>query len=143
MISSSSKGQKANKSISLDSSTTKLTVRVYSEEPDKDNPKYSDKENKLYDYTIKVKYTGNNNDNNDNDDDNDSSDYDDIYLDDLTLTYSGDDIDFDFDKETTSYDIKVKKDVSYVKLWLNQKIMIIKLELMIAQYMKMMIMKRK
>lgn len=109
--SSSSKGEKINKSISLDSGNTRLTVRVYSEEPDKDNPKYSDDGNKLSDYTIKVKYTGN-----DDDDDDDSSDYDDIYLDDLTLTYSGDDIDFDFDQDKTSYDIDVKKDVSYVKV---------------------------
>lgn len=109
--SSSSKGEKINKSISLDSGNTRLTVRVYSEEPDKDNPKYSDDDYKLSDYTIKVKYTGD-----DDDDDDDSSDYDDIYLDDLTLTYSGDDIDFDFDKDKTSYDIDVKKDVSYVKV---------------------------
>lgn len=110
--SSSSKGQKISKSISLDSSSTRITVRVYSQEPDDDTPKYSNEDYKLYDYTIKVKYTGSD----DDDDDSDSEDYDDIYLDDLTLTYSGDDIDFDFDQDTTSYDIKVKNDVSYVKV---------------------------
>ncbi|BCZ45003.1 hypothetical protein psyc5s11_10700 [Clostridium gelidum] len=41
---------------------------------------------------------------------------DDIYLDDLSLTYDSDDIDFNFDKEKSSYDIDVKNKVSYVKI---------------------------
>ncbi|OOM16523.1 N-acetylmuramoyl-L-alanine amidase family protein [Clostridium saccharobutylicum] len=110
--SSSSKGQKANKAITLDSGTNKVIVRVYAEDPD-DNPKYKDDDNKLNDYTIKIKYTGSN-DSDDSDDSNDSND--DIYLEDLTLTHSDEDVDFDFDKEKSSYNIKVKEDVSYVKV---------------------------
>lgn len=45
-----------------------------------------------------------------------SSSNDDIYLDNLSLTYDSDDIDFKFDKEKSSYDINVKNKVSYIKV---------------------------
>ena len=48
-------------------------------------------------------------------------DYDDIYLDDLSLTYDSDDIDFNFDEEKSSYDIDVKNKVSYVKVCAEPK----------------------
>lgn len=112
--SDSSKGQRLSKSIDLDSGTNKIIIRVYNDEPDT-NPKYKDDSDKINDYLVKVKYTGS--DDSDDSDDSDSSTYDDIYLDDLSLTYSADDIDdFDFDHDKTSYDIKVKEDVSYVKV---------------------------
>jgi len=41
---------------------------------------------------------------------------DDIYLDDLSLTYDNDDINFNFAKETSSYNINVNNTVSYVKV---------------------------
>lgn len=46
----------------------------------------------------------------------DDDDDEDIYLDDLSLTYDGDDIDLDFAKNTSSYNIKVKNNVSYIKV---------------------------
>lgn len=49
-------------------------------------------------------------------DDDSSSSYDDIYLDDIILKYSSDKIKFDFDKKKKSFDIKVKNNVSYVKV---------------------------
>jgi len=56
-------------------------------------------------YTLKIaKEDGNDNNN------------DDIYLDDLSLSYDGDDINFDFDKKKSSYDINVKNKVSSVKV---------------------------
>lgn len=58
--------------------------------------------------TIKVKR--------DSKDDDDDDDDDDIELKDLELTYSGDDIDFDFDEDKRNYDIKLKNEVSYVKV---------------------------
>lgn len=55
-------------------------------------------------YTLKVEKE----DSNDN--------YDDIYLDDLSLSYDSDDINFNFDKKKSSYDINVKNKVSSVKV---------------------------
>ncbi|BCZ45938.1 hypothetical protein psyc5s11_20050 [Clostridium gelidum] len=58
-------------------------------------------------YTLKVEKE-------DSNDSNDSND--DIYLDDLSLSYDGDDINFNFDKKKSSYDINVKNKVSSVKV---------------------------
>lgn len=50
------------------------------------------------------------------DDSDGENEGDDIYLDDLSLTYGGDDINFNFSKSTSSYNIDVKNNVSYVKV---------------------------
>jgi len=56
-------------------------------------------------YSLKVEKEDSNDNNND-----------DIYLDDLSLSYDGDDINFNFDKKKSSYDINVKNKVSSVKV---------------------------
>ena len=56
-------------------------------------------------YTLKIEKEDSNDNNND-----------DIYLDDLSLSYDGDDINFNFDKKKSSYDINVKNKVSSVKV---------------------------
>lgn len=63
--------------------------------------------------TYNLKVTRESSDDDDDDDDN----YDDIYLDDLTLTNSnGKKVSFSFKKSTTSYDIDVANDITYVKV---------------------------
>ena len=66
-----------------------------------------DADGKEYSVTVKVKRLSK-----DDDDDDD----DDIELKRLELTYDGKDIDFGFDEDKTSYDIKVKNEVNYVKV---------------------------
>lgn len=51
------------------------------------------------------------------DDDDDDDDYDDIYLEDLSLTNSkGKEVSFSFKRSTSTYDIDVANDVTYVKI---------------------------
>lgn len=93
--------------ISLKSGTTTLYVRTYKDgEFDEDNVK----KNVVNEYKIYVKKSSS------SDDEDDNDDYDEIYLDDLTLTYKDDEIDFDFDEEKTTYNIDVKNSVTYVKV---------------------------
>lgn len=76
--SSSTKGKELGDSISLSEGTNKLIVRIYSSAPD-DNVEYSDDDNVIATYTIKVKCTA-------SDDEEDNADsYDDIYLDKLSI----------------------------------------------------------
>lgn len=103
-----SKGYADGKSIPLSDGTTTLKVRLYSDKTDSDTKSGDDYE---AEYTIKIKYTGD-----DKEDDEEDEDYDDIYLDDMTITSSGDDIDFKFKKKTSSYDISVPESVSSVKI---------------------------
>ena len=77
--SSSTKGKKTSSDISLSSGTNTIVVRIYSEEPDS-SPKYSDDDDVIGTYTIKVKYTGS------DDDDEDDDSNDDIYLDRIKLS---------------------------------------------------------
>ena len=59
-------------------------------------------------YTVKVSKESDNDDDNDNDD---------IYLDDLTIKNNdGNKVSFSFKRSTTSYDINVNNDVTYVKI---------------------------
>ncbi|AQR97179.1 cadherin-like beta sandwich domain-containing protein [Clostridium saccharoperbutylacetonicum] len=51
------------------------------------------------------------------DSDNNDNNNDDIYLDELTLSYNNDDIDFNFDKKKSSFDITVKNKVDRVKVY--------------------------
>lgn len=102
--SNSTKGKKTSSDISLSSGTNTIVVRIYSEEPDS-SPKYSDDDDVIGTYTIKVKYTGS--DDGDNDDDND-----DIYLDKIKLSEGS----ISFSKNTTSYDVKVDDDVDEIKI---------------------------
>ena len=102
-----SKGYADGKSIPLSSGTTTLKVRLYDEKTSSSTDKDDDY---VAEYTLKIKYTG------DDDDDDDDEDYDDIYLDDLVLTADGDEIDFNFKKKTSSYDINVKESISSIKV---------------------------
>ena len=104
--SSSTKGKKTSSDISLSSGTNTIVVRIYSEEPDS-SPKYSDDDDVIGTYTIKVKYTGSDDSDSDDDDSND-----DIYLDRIKLSEG----DISFSKNTTSYNIKVDDDVDEIKI---------------------------
>lgn len=107
-----SKGYADGKSIPLSSGTTTLKVRLYDEKTSSS----TDKDDKcVAEYTLKIKYTGDDKDK-DKDDDDDDKNYDDIYLDKLVLTADGDEIDFNFKKKTTSYKINVKESVSSIKV---------------------------
>ena len=93
--------------ISIKSGTTTLYVRTYKDgEFDEDNVK----DNVVKEYKVYVKKVSS------LDEDDDDDDYDDIYLDDLTLTYKDDDIDFDFEEDKSTYNIEVKNSVTYVKV---------------------------
>ena len=108
--SSSTKGVKVGKKFSLSSGTNKITIRVYKEKPD-DNVKYKEDDNKLADYTIKIKYTGS------DEDDDDDNDDDKIYLKKLEVTNRNEDdikLSPEFDKKTNNYNVEVKKDTNYV-----------------------------
>ena len=104
--SSNKKGKKTSSDISLSSGTNTIVVRIYNEEPDS-SPKYSDDDDVIGTYTIKVKYTGS-----DSDSDNDEDDNDDIYLDKIELSEG----DISFSKNTTTYDVKVDDDVDEIKI---------------------------
>lgn len=94
--------------ISIKSGTTTLYVRTYEDgEFDEDNVK----DNVVNEYKLYVKKVSSL-----DDDDDDDDDYDDIYLDDLTLTYKDDEIDFDFEEDKSTYNIEVKNSVTYVKV---------------------------
>lgn len=80
--SSSTKGKKENSDISLDSGTNTITVRIYSSEPDS-SIKYSEDDDVIGEYKIKVKCTGS--DTSDSDTEEDADSYDDIYLDKLSI----------------------------------------------------------
>ena len=93
--------------ISIKSGTTTLYVRTYKDgEFDEDNVK----DNVVKEYKVYVKKVSS------LDEDDDDDDYDDIYLDDLTLTYKDDDIEFDFEEDKSTYNIEVKNSVIYVKV---------------------------
>lgn len=93
--------------ISIKSGTTTLYVRTYKDgEFNKDNVK----ENIINEYKLYVKKVS-------SEDEDEEDDYDDIYLDDLTLTYKDDEIDFDFEEDKSTYDINVKNSVTYVKVY--------------------------
>lgn len=95
--SSSTKGKELGDSISLDSGTNKLTVRVYSSEPD-DDVKYSEDDDVIGTYTIKVKCTSSS-----SDDEDDADSYDDIYLDKLSV--NGESISLSDSKVTYTYSV--------------------------------------
>lgn len=91
--------------ISIKSGTTTLYVRTYKDgEFDEDNVK----DNVVKEYKVYVKKVSSL--------DEEDDDYDDIYLDDLTLTYKDDEIDFDFEEDKSTYNIEVKNSVTYVKV---------------------------
>ncbi|MBE6062971.1 MAG: PspC family transcriptional regulator [Clostridium butyricum] len=95
--SSSTKGVKVGKTVSLSSGINTLKIRVYSEDPGT-NVKYKDKDKVENEYTIKVKYSGSSDDDNNDDD---------IYLKSLSLS----DGTIDFHKKTTSYNVYVNSSV--------------------------------
>ena len=97
--SSSTKGVKVGKTVSLSSGTNTLKIRVYSKDPGS-SVRYRDKDDVEKEYTIKAKYSG-------SDDDDDDDDYDDIYLKSLSLS----DGEIDFHKKTTNYDVYVNSSV--------------------------------
>ena len=97
--------------ISIKSGTATLYVRTYEDgEFDEDNVK----DNVVKEYKLYIKKVSSLDE--DEDDDDDDDDYDDIYLDDLTLTYKDDEIDFDFEEDKSTYNIEVKNSVTYVKV---------------------------
>ena len=96
---SSEKGVKVGKTATLSSGTNKITIRVYNEDPGS-SIKYKEDDDVANDYTIRVKYTG--------DDDDEDEDYDDIYLKSITLS----DGDISFSKKTTEYDVYVSPTVN-------------------------------
>ena len=105
---SSEKGVKVGKTASLSSGTNRITVRVYNSDPGS-SVKYKEDDDKVEDYTIRLKYTG---DDDDDDDDDDDEDYDDIYLKNITLS----DGDIDFSKKTTKYDVYVDSSVDEITI---------------------------
>lgn len=120
------KGYDDGESITLNSGTTALKVRVYNEEVDSSTNLSDEFEEQ---YMIKIKYTGpgadkDSDDKNDDDkydddkydDKYDNDDDDDEYLDDLELSANGDDIDFDFDDEILSYNIFVKDYIESINI---------------------------
>ncbi|MDO5518142.1 MAG: cadherin-like beta sandwich domain-containing protein [Clostridium sp.] len=87
--------------VKLSSKTTTFKIKVYKDGETKE----------LETYSLKVSKES------DDDDDDDSDDYDDIYLDDLTMTNSnGKKVSFTFKKSTSTYDINVANDITYVKI---------------------------
>jgi len=83
--SSSTKGKKENSDISLDSGTNTIVVRVYSSEPDS-SVKYSEDNDVIGEYKIKVKCTtSDTSDSSDSDTKDSADDYDSIYLDRLSI----------------------------------------------------------
>ena len=104
---SSQKGVKVGKSASLSSGTNKITVRVYNSDPGS-SVKYKEDDDVAYDYTIRVKYTGDD----DEDDDEDDEDYDDIYLEKITLSTGV----IDFSEDKTKYDVYVDSSVDKIKI---------------------------
>lgn len=111
--SKSAKGKKISSDISLDSgSTTTLTIRIYSSEPD-DDVKYSDEDDKLNDYIVKVKRTSDSSSSSDDSNDDDSDSYDDIYLDKLSI--NGDSISLSDSKTTYNYSVASDVDEATIK----------------------------
>ncbi|EKQ50549.1 MULTISPECIES: cadherin-like beta sandwich domain-containing protein [unclassified Clostridium] len=105
--SSSAKGKKTSSDISLSAdSTTTLTVRVYSEEPDS-SITYDD-DSYVSEYTIKVKCTASDS----SDSSDNSNNYDDIYL--SKLSISGESI--SLSKSQTTYNYSVASDVDSVSI---------------------------
>lgn len=107
--SNSTKGKKTSSDISLDSGSNTITVRIYSSEPDS-SIKYSEDDDVIGEYKIKVKCTGSDTSNSDNEED--SGSYDDIYLDRLSI--SGESISLSESK--VSYTYNVAGDVDQVSI---------------------------
>lgn len=105
-ISSSAKGKKASSDISLSSGKNTIVVRIYDEEPD-DNIKYDDDSDKLSEYTIHVKCTGN--DSSDSNDDNN----DDIYL--KSLSINGESVSLSNSQTTYTYNVASNVDSVPIK----------------------------
>ncbi|AQR97854.1 N-acetylmuramoyl-L-alanine amidase family protein [Clostridium saccharoperbutylacetonicum] len=108
--SDSTKGKKITSDISLSSGTTKLIIRIYSEDPGSD-VRYEDENDKLNDYTIKIKCTADSSDTSDNSDDSDS--YDDIYLDRLSI--NGDSVSLSDSKTTYDYNVNSNTEEATIK----------------------------
>lgn len=107
--SSSTKGKKEHNDISLDSGTNTITVRIYSSEPDS-TIKYSEDDDVIGEYKIKVKCTAS--DTSDSDTEKDADSYDDIYLDRLSI--AGESISLSESK--VSYTYNVASDVDEVSI---------------------------
>lgn len=105
---SSQKGVKVGKTASLSSGTNKITVRVYNSDPGS-SVKYKDDDDVSEEYTIRLKYTGNDDD---DDDDDYDDDYDDVYLKSITLS----DGEIDFSKRTSKYDVYVNNSVDEIRI---------------------------
>lgn len=99
----STKGKSVSRDIDLSSGTNTLTVRVYDSEPD-DDIRYDDNSYES-EYTLKVKYTG---DDSNSDDSADS--YDDIYLNRLSV----DDDDISLSDSKVKYNYTVASNVDEV-----------------------------
>lgn len=105
--SSSTKGKSVSSDISLSgSSTTTITVKIYSKKPDSDI-RYDDNSDVLSKYIIKVKCTGDS-----SSDSSNSSDYDNIYLNKLSI--DGQSIGLSTSK--VAYDYSVASNVNSVTL---------------------------
>lgn len=98
--SSSTKGKKTSNDIALDSGTNTITVRIYSSEPDS-TIKYSEDDDVIGEYKIKVKCTASDTDSSDTEDDADS--YDEIYLE--RLSVAGESISLSESKVNYSYSV--------------------------------------
>jgi FOG: Glucan-binding domain (YG repeat) len=81
--SNSTRGRSVYDHITLSSGTNTLVVRVYSSKPDTDI-RYDDDSDVVSEYTIKVKYTGNDESTSTEDS---ADDYDEVYLDKLSVDY--------------------------------------------------------
>jgi hypothetical protein len=108
-ISDSVKGKSVGSDISLSSDYYTIAVKIYDEEPD-DDVEYGDDDDVSNEYTIHVKYTGD--DSSDSSDD-DSDEYDDIYLD--SLSVEGNSISLSDSKTTYTYDVASDVDEVTIK----------------------------
>lgn len=105
--SKSTKGKSITSDISLSSGTNNLVIRVYNAKPDSD-VKYDDDTDVVSEYTLRVKYTGE-----DSKTTEDSSDnYDDIYLDKLSVDSES----ISLSKSKVEYTYSVSNNIDKVKI---------------------------
>lgn len=102
--SSSTKGVKVSSTISLSSGSNTIKVVVYSKDPGS-SVKYKDNDDRIAEYTLKVKCTASSRD----DDDDERGD---VYLKSISLS----DGDINFSKKTSTYNVNVAESVSDIKI---------------------------
>ena len=105
--SKSAKGKSVTSDISLSSGTNNIVVRVYSTKPDTD-VRYDDDTDVVSEYTLRVKYTGEDSKTTENSSDN----YDEIYLDKLSVNSES----ISLSKSKVEYTYNVASNIDKVKI---------------------------